>query len=356
MQIRQNANRAANLVRQLLAFSRKQTLAPEILNLNEVITELTNLLGRLIGEKIELAIDRESDLGLVRVDRGQFEQVIVNLAVNARDAMPGGGTLRIDTRNVMLRESVQRGHEVMPAGEYVMIEVHDTGSGIAKENIPHIFEPFFSTKEVGAGTGLGLSTVYGIVKQTEGFISVDSAMGEGTIFTVYLPRYDDGASRGAAGAPPPGDLFAPETAAAVHASHARKAAPAPSPVKDLTGAGIVLLVEDEDAVRMFGARALRNKGYTVLEANNGEAALDVINGTDATIDLIISDVVMPGMDGNTLVQLIRHELPEIKVILMSGYAEDVLTDGNIKNASIHFLPKPFTLHDLAGKVKDVMAE
>ena len=376
MQIRQNANRATNLVRQLLAFSRKQTLEPEILTLTEVINELTSLLGRLLGEQVELELSHGNDLGLVRVDRGQFEQVVVNLAVNARDAMPGGGTLTMRTENILIREPVQRGIEVIPAGDYILVEVSDTGSGIKREDIGHIFEPFFSTKDVGAGTGLGLSTVFGIVKQTGGYITVDSAPGEGTTFTIYLPRYDDGSAR-SENTPPAGDLFAPETVAGTRSSPNNGTKKSTSPVteptavraktkssgttpasqaaeKDLTGAGTILLVEDEEAVRMFGTRALTNKGYTVLEASNGEAALDVINGTDATIDLIISDVVMPGMDGNTLVQLIRHELPDMKVILMSGYAEDVLTDDNTLSDDIHFLPKPFTLSDLAALVKKVM--
>jgi two-component system cell cycle sensor histidine kinase/response regulator CckA len=371
MQIRQNAERATNLVRQLLAFSRKQTLEPEILALTEVINELTSLLGRLLGEQVELELDHGDDLGLVRADRGQFEQVIVNLAVNARDAMPGGGTLTMSTKNILIREPVQRGIEVIPAGDYILVEVSDTGAGIARENIGHIFEPFFSTKDVGAGTGLGLSTVFGIVKQTGGYITVDSAPGEGTTFTIYLPRYDDGSAR-SADTPPAGDLFSPETRVSARSTPSNGKTNTPNaPVlrvrtktdtktdtadKDLSGAGTILLVEDEDAVRMFGTRALTNKGYTVLEANNGESALDVINGTDAIIDLIISDVVMPGMDGNTLVQLIRHELPDMKVILMSGYAEDVLTDDNTLSPDIHFLPKPFTLSDLAALVKDVLAE
>jgi two-component system cell cycle sensor histidine kinase/response regulator CckA len=371
MQIRQNAERATNLVRQLLAFSRKQTLEPEILALTEVINELTSLLGRLLGEQVELELDHGDDLGLVRADRGQFEQVIVNLAVNARDAMPGGGTLTMSTKNILIREPVQRGIEVIPAGDYILVEVSDTGAGIARENIGHIFEPFFSTKDVGAGTGLGLSTVFGIVKQTGGYITVDSAPGEGTTFTIYLPRYDDGSAL-SADTPPAGDLFSPETRVSARSTPSNGKTNTPNaPVlrvrtktdtktdtadKDLSGAGTILLVEDEDAVRMFGTRALTNKGYTVLEANNGESALDVINGTDAIIDLIISDVVMPGMDGNTLVQLIRHELPDMKVILMSGYAEDVLTDDNTLSPDIHFLPKPFTLSDLAALVKDVLAE
>ena len=318
---------ATNLVRQLLAFSRKQTLEPVLLDPTEALSELSNLLGRLIGETIELTMEHGQDLGLIRVDRGQFDQVIINMAVNSRDAMPGGGTLSFRTSIAILDEPVHRGPEVMPSGVYVLIEVTDTGAGIAREDIERIFDPFFSTKEVGAGTGLGLSTVYGIVRQTDGFIFVDSAPGEGATFSIYLPRYED---TGPA-------LPAPEATAEA----------------DLTGAGTVLLVEDEDAVRLFGARALRNKGYRVLEASNGEGALDVINGSSEIIDLIISDIVMPGMDGRTLVQLVRHEIPNVKVILMSGYDEDMMADGS--DPSIHFLAKPFSLRGLAVKVKEVMA-
>lgn len=223
----------------------------------------------------------------------------------------------------------------MPAGSYVLIKVSDTGAGIPKENIGHIFEPFFSTKEVGEGTGLGLSTVYGIVRQSEGYIFVDSAPGEGATFSIYLPEI------------PSTDAAARRLAAVANSEPVAEA--------DLTGGGTVLLVEDEDAVRVFGSRALRNKGYRVLEANDGEDALDVINGEGRGIDLIITDVVMPGMDGHTLVRLIREEIPGIKVILMSGYAEDAVPGGIGQDASIHFLPKPFSLQDLAGKVKEVMA-
>jgi two-component system cell cycle sensor histidine kinase/response regulator CckA len=335
MQIKQNANRATNLVRQLLAFSRKQTLKPVVLDPAEALSDLSNLLGRLIGPKIELRMEHGRDLGLVLVDRGQFDQVVINLAVNARDAMPGGGTLTIRTSDAVLDAPVRRGPDLVPAGKYLLIEIADTGVGIPKENLERIFEPFFSTKDAGAGTGLGLSTVHGIVHQTGGFIFVDSAVGEGTTFSIYLPVHE--------GAP---------VAAAAKAS----LAPAGAQEGDLTGAGTIVLVEDEDAVRLFGARALRNKGYRVLEAANGEAALDVVNGAlgaGETLDLILSDVMMPGMDGPTLVRLVRQEIPAIKIILMSGYAEDV-AETMARDASVHFLAKPFTLAGLAGKVKEVM--
>jgi two-component system, cell cycle sensor histidine kinase and response regulator CckA len=337
MQIKQNVNRAVNLVRQLLAFSRKQTLQPVILDVTEALSELSNLLHRLIGETIELDIEHGRELCAVRVDPGQFDQVIINLAVNARDAMLGGGTLSIRTSNVTVDETMERGAELMPAGDYALIEVMDTGSGISKEDIGRIFEPFFSTKEVGAGTGLGLSTVYGIIRQTGGFIIVDSAPGRGTHFKIYLPSYTvSGDPTVIAETLPPGE-----------ATDGAEA--------DLTGSGTVLLVEDEDAVRLFGVRALRNKGYRVLEAKDGEMALDVINASDTPIDLIISDVVMPGMDGHTLVRLVRHEHPAVKIILISGYAEDVVPEEIGRDPTIHFLPKPFSLKSLAGKVKEVMA-
>jgi len=358
MQIKQNANRATNLVRQLLAFSRQQTLEPVILDVTESLSDLSNLLGRLIGENLELAMTHARDLWLLRVDRGQFDQVIINLAVNARDAMPGGGTLSIETSNVTLEAAVQRGHEVMVAGDYVLIEVSDTGTGISNEDIQRIFEPFFSTKEVGAGTGLGLSTVYGIVHQTGGYIFVDSAPGEGATFSIYLPRYDESMSEDSLNVHNAGERSEGLASIEMPVGEVAGVQDAPGKVAedggDLTGEGTVLLVEDEDAVRMFGARALRNKGYSVLEASDGENALDVINATDDRIDLIISDVVMPGMDGHTLVKLVRHELPHIRVILMSGYSEDVFAEDIERDADIHFLPKPFSLKELAGLVKDVI--
>ncbi len=347
-QIKQNANRATNLVRQLLAFSRKQTLAPVVLDPTEALADLSHLLGRLIGEQVDLRLDHTSGAHLVRADRGQFDQVIINLVVNAHDAMPGGGTLTVTTRNETVIDPVQRGPEIMPPGAYVVVEVADTGTGIAKENLERIFEPFFSTKEVGAGTGLGLSTVYGIVRQSDGYIFVDSGIGHGTTFSIYLPAHGAEGEVGLNAA-----AAADKALAERHAEVSRQGVDS-TETADLTGEGVILLVEDEDAVRLFGSRALRNKGYTVLEADNGETALDVINGTDLRIDLIVSDVVMPGMDGHTFVQLVRQEMPDIKVILMSGYAEDVFREEISRDSSIHFLAKPFSLRALAGTVKDVL--
>ncbi|HEY0524667.1 MAG TPA: PAS domain-containing protein [Stellaceae bacterium] len=334
MQIKQNANRAANLVRQLLAFSRQQTLQPRVLDITDVLAELSHLLRRLIGENIELKMVHGRDLGLVKVDQGQLEQVIINLAVNARDAMIGGGTLTIRTCNVARSAPTRRGHEVMPPGDYVQIEVADTGIGIPKENLGRIFEPFYTTKEVGSGTGLGLSTVYGIVKQTGGFVFVDSAPGEGATFSIFLPRHQ-----------------------ITEAAQPARAEPeTPGSTRDLTGVGTILLVEDEDPVRLFSARALRNKGYKVLEAKSGDAALELINDGKETIDLLITDVVMPRMDGPGLIKLVRETHPDMKVIFISGYTEDAFRKRLDHDAEIHFLPKPFSLKQLAGKVKEVMGE
>jgi len=339
MQIKQNANRAANLVRQLLAFSRQQTLQPRVLNITDVLAELSHLLRRLIGENIELKMTHGRDLSPVKVDHGQLEQVIINLAVNARDAMIGGGTLTIRTENVATGQPMTRGSEIMPPGSYVMVQVIDTGHGIPPGIVDRIFDPFFSTKEVGSGTGLGLSTVYGIVKQTGGFIFVESKPKQGATFSIYLPRHVP-------------DAASPEPVIAENMAEAVQTA-------DLTGIGTVLLVEDEDAVRLFGARALRNKGYNVLEARSGEAALEIINAAAANkqpIDLLITDVVMPRMDGPTLIKEVRSKQPTMKVIFISGYAEDAFRKRLDENADIHFLPKPFTLKQLAGKVKEVLRE
>ncbi|HET8726034.1 MAG TPA: PAS domain S-box protein [Alphaproteobacteria bacterium] len=333
MQIKQNANRAANLVRQLLAFSRQQTLQPRVLNITDVLAELSNLLRRLIGENIELKMIHGRDLGLVRVDQGQLEQVIINLAVNARDAMlsGNGGRLTIATFNRSSQSPLRSGTDEIPPGDYVAIEVNDTGVGIPPDNINRIFEPFFSTKEVGSGTGLGLSTVYGIVRQTGGYIFVDSAPGQGATFTIYLPRHE------------------PQAAAEPAALEFTDAV-----ARDLTGAGCILLVEDEDPVRVFSARALRNKGYEVLEAKSGEAALAVLAEEADRIDLLVTDVVMPQMDGPTLIRKVRETHPDMKVICISGYTEDRFRRNLDDGDAIHFLPKPFSLKQLASKVKDVI--
>ncbi|MBF0269501.1 MAG: PAS domain-containing protein [Alphaproteobacteria bacterium] len=332
MQIKQNANRAASLVRQLLAFSRRQTLRPRLVDITDSLSELSHLLRRLLGETIELKLDHGRDLGFVRVDPGQFEQVVINLAVNARDAMQGGGALSIRTGTARFERPTQRGAELIPKGEYVLIEVADTGTGIPKEHIGRIFEPFFTTKPVGSGTGLGLSTVYGILKQTDGFVLVDSAPGQGTTFTILLPRYAVGDS--------------PSPPLAESASKAETSG-------DLSGVGTILLVEDEDAVRMFALRALRNKGYRVLEARSGEQALDLLNSEP--VDLLITDIVMPGMDGITLARLVRVEHPAIHLVLMSGYTEDAARGKIDDLKDVHFLAKPFSLKQLAGTVKQVLA-
>lgn len=328
MQIKQNANRAANLVRQLLAFSRQQTMRPKVLMVTDILADLANLLRRLIGETIALKMVHGRDVGAVKVDQGQLEQVIINLAVNARDAMEEGGALTIRTKAVGPDDKRVQNYSVMPAGDYVLIEVADTGSGIPPENLNKIFDPFFTTKEVGKGTGLGLSTVYGIIKQTGGFIFVDSTPGEGSVFRVYLPVF--------------------ERDAAEEEAAAEERAP-----RDLTGKETILLVEDEDAVRMFAARALANKGYHVLEAPSGEEALEIVKSHEGAIDLLISDVVMPNMDGPTLVTKARAERPDMRIIFISGYAEDVFRKSlGADNQDCAFLPKPFSLKQLAEQVKE----
>lgn len=333
MQVKQNANRAANLVRQLLAFSRQQTMIARVLDVTETLADLSHLLRRLIGENITLEISHGRDLAPIRVDQGQLEQVVINLVVNARDACPGGGTITMKTFDFVTDTPVRQGDDMMPAGRYVRLDVSDTGTGIDEEIIGRIFEPFFSTKEVGQGTGLGLSTVYGIVKQINGFINVYSTVGVGTTFSIFLPAYEGEVTLSAAGE------------SALDSAEARK---------DLTGVETIMLVEDEDPVRLFGARALRNKGYKVIEARNGEAALQLLSDKSEEIDLLITDVVMPGMDGPTLVRKVREDRPGLRVICISGYSEDALRQRIEQDTNIHFLPKPFSLKQLAGTVKDVL--
>ncbi|MBZ9988481.1 response regulator [Mesorhizobium sp. BH1-1-5] len=341
MNIKQNANRAASLVRQLLAFSRKQTLRPEVLNLTDVLADLRMLLARLVGNDIKLKIDHGRDLWPVKVDIGQFEQVVVNLAVNARDAMPGGGDLTVRTRNVTAEECKSFAYRELAPADYVLVDVEDTGSGIAPDVLKKIFEPFFTTKEVGKGTGLGLSMVYGIIKQTGGFIFCDSEVGKGTVFRIFLPRHIAEVKKQAE----PGE--APATAAAVPTKQADTA-------KDLSGSATVLLVEDEDAVRMGGVRALTSRGYTVHEASSGVEALEVFEALGGKVDIIVSDVVMPEMDGPTLLGELRKRQPDIKFVFVSGYAEDAFAKNLPADAHFGFLPKPFSLKQLATIVKDVL--
>ena len=345
MQIKQNTNRAAALVRQLLAFSRKQTLRPEVLDLGEALSDFTVLLRRLIGEKVTLDVVHSRDLWPVKVDITQFQQVIVNLAVNGRDAMPGGGKLTIKTANVAEAESRQFAYKGMPPGDYVLVEVADNGTGIAPDIIDKIFEPFFSTKEVGKGTGLGLSTVYGIIKQTGGFVYPESELGKGTSFRIFLPRHVAGAE----------ELQAPRMSAINGAlAAAEEVARLSAATADDTGHGTILLVEDEEGLRGLNARGLASRGYTVLQAGNGVEAIEVIDKHDGTIDLVVSDVVMPEMDGPSLLKELRRRKPELKIIFVSGYAEEAFAK-NIPEGQHAFLAKPFTLKQLVATVKETMA-
>lgn len=330
IQIKQNANRAANLVRQLLAFSRQQTLRPKVLDVTDVLADLSSLIRRLIGETIELKVIHGRDLPAVKVDQGQLEQVIINLAVNARDAMSSGGRLEMRTQLVKQDDPLVEKYDVLVPDTYILIEVEDTGCGIPESNLTKIFEPFFTTKEVGEGTGLGLATVYGIVKQTGGFVFVESEVGKGTKFLLLLKAHES-----------------------ENETVDRESAPADAPAQDLTGKGTILIVEDEDPVRMFARRALENKGYRVLEADSGEAGLDILNSTEGDIDLLITDVVMPNMDGPALVNEARKKRPDVPVIFISGYAEDMFRK-DLEAEEFQFLPKPFTLKDLAETVKEIL--
>jgi two-component system, cell cycle sensor histidine kinase and response regulator CckA len=346
MQIRQNANRAAGLVRHLLAFSRKQTLRPQVLDLGEAVSDLTMLLRRLIGENVALNVTHGRDLWPVKADLAQLEQVIINLAVNARDAMPDGGKLTLKTANVSAQQSTNYRYKGMPVGEYVLIEVADTGTGIAPEIVDKIFDPFFTTKEVNKGTGLGLSTVYGIVKQTGGFIYFDSEVGKGTTFRIFLPRYIPGADD----APPP----LPETASPALAGTLAAAEEVRRTATDLTGQGTILLVEDEEGLRTLNARGLVSRGYKVIEAGNGLEAIEALQREGGYVDLVVSDVVMPEMDGPTLLKELRKTNPELRIIFVSGYAEDAFEKGLSDSSQYNFLPKPFTLKQLVSAVKEAM--
>ncbi|WP_420587072.1 ATP-binding protein [Ruegeria sp.] len=326
VQINQNANRAAALVSQLLAFSRKQTLQPEVLDLRDTISDLIHLLNRLVGEKVRLILSHDPVLKPVRADKRQLEQVLMNLVVNARDAMPDGGEIRIETEVVVLSNPLSRDRATVQPGEYVTVKVIDSGVGIPADKLQKVFEPFYTTKRTGEGTGLGLSTVYGIVKQTGGFIFVDSAPGHGTEFTVYLP---------VSASPQPVPI---------------EAAPAPDVQSARQGEGVVLLVEDEAPVRAFATRALRLKGYTVLEAESAEEALRLLEDGSLNVDAFVTDVVMPGMDGPTWVRKAMKTRPDVRVIFMSGYTEGAFGDSGPEIANSTFLPKPFSLNQLTEAV------
>jgi two-component system, cell cycle sensor histidine kinase and response regulator CckA len=347
MQIKQNANRAAALVRQLLAFSRKQTLRPQVLDLGETLSDLGMLLKRLIGENVTLEIVHGRDLWPVKVDISQFEQVIVNLAVNARDAMPDGGKLTLRTANVLAEECAKFGYKGMPKTNYVLVEVSDTGSGIPSDIIDKVFEPFFTTKDVGKGTGLGLSTVYGIVKQTGGFIYADSEPGR-TSFRIFLPRHIPGAEEVLARI---SAVEAPAIAGAMAAADTL----ARAATADLTGQGTILLVEDEDGLRALNARGLASRGYTVLEASNGVEAIEAFE-KHGHVDLVVSDVVMPEMDGPTLLKELRRRDPDVKIVFVSGYAEEAFNKNLPGQEQYAFLAKPFTLKQLVAEVKKTLVQ
>ena len=344
MSIKQYANRAASLVRQLLAFSRRQTLRPQDVSLTDMLADLRMLLTRLVGNDVKLQIEHGRDIWPVRADLGQLEQVVVNLCVNARDAMPDGGSIIIESQNVSGEEIAAYGRKEMPNIDHVLVKVTDTGTGIEPETIRKIFEPFFTTKDVGKGTGLGLSMVYGIIKQSGGFIYAESELGEGTSFLIFLPRHI------------PDIVVKPivsgdEEPVALTTNDASKAQPVHDE-NDLSGSGTVLLVEDEDAVRMGGVRVLKGRGYTVFEASSGVEALEIYHEQNGKIDLVVSDVVMPEMDGPTLLGELRKINPDIKFIFVSGYAEEAFAKNLPKDAQFGFLPKPFSLKQLSMTVKE----
>lgn len=326
VQINHNANRAAALVGQLLAFSRKQTLRPEELDLRDTMADLTHLLNRLVGEKVRLNLSHDPVLKPIRADKRQLEQVLMNLVVNARDAMPEGGEIQIETECMTLTEPLERDRVSVPVGDYVCLRVMDAGIGIPADKLQKVFEPFYTTKRTGEGTGLGLSTAYGIVKQTGGFIFVDSTLGRGTSFSIMFPVLEHTT---------PKPKAAPKTEHKLEPKH---------------GEGVILLVEDEAPVRAFASRALRLRGYTVLEADSAEAALKTLEDNSLSVDLFVTDVVMPGKDGPSWVREALKERPEVRVVFVSGYAEDRLNDQQDSIPNSVFLPKPFSLNDLAETV------
>ncbi len=325
-EIRTAADRAAGLTRQLLAFSRKQVLQLRVLDLNELLTDIDKLLRRLLGEDIDVVTKLDPTLGAVRADAGQLEQVVVNLAVNARDAMPGGGRLTLETRNAELDEAYARDHVPVQPGRYVMFALSDTGTGMSPETMSHMFEPFFTTKEVGKGTGLGLATVYGIVKQSGGYVWCYSELGHGTTFKVYLPRVDEPVER------LPGRVAARAT----------------------RGSETVLVVEDEAGLRALIRRALEQHGYTVLEASTADGASVLARNHTGPIHLLLADVVLPGASGRTLADALLVQRADLKVLFMSGYTEDAIVHRGVLASNTPFIGKPFSAEALAAKVREVL--
>jgi len=327
-EIHKAADRAAGLTRQLLAFSRQQVLQPTVLEVNKLVSDLEKMLRRLLGEDVELSTRLAPTTGRVKADPGQLEQVVMNLAVNARDAMPSGGKLTLETANVDLDEAYAADHYPARAGPFVMLAVSDTGIGMSEETQAHMFEPFFTTKEKGKGTGLGLATVYGIIKQSGGFIWVYSEVGHGTTFKLYLPRVEELAERAAA--------------------------PAQVRTRPARGTETVLVVEDEAPVRNVARQVLERHGYTVLEAPSAEAALDIATRYSGTIHLLLTDVVMPGLNGRELASRLADLRPDARVIFMSGYTDDAVTRHGVLEPGSAYVQKPFTPDAIARRVREVL--
>ncbi len=328
IQINQNSNRAASLVRQLLAFSRKQTLKPETVDIRDVLDDLAHLLNRLVGERVCLTLTHAPDILSIRADKRQLEQVIMNLVVNARDAMPNGGDVKIETQLKELQEAFEKDRAIIPPGKYVIVTVTDQGIGIPSDKIQKIFEPFFTTKRTGEGTGLGLSMAYGIVKQTGGYIFADSQPGNGSVFTLFFPV---------------------STEVAITEVTQKTEKPNPAPVHS---GGVILLVEDEAPVRAFASRALKMRGYTVLEAENAEEALSKLEDQSLNVDVFVTDVIMPGMDGPSWVAKALETRPNVRVVFVSGYAEDSFSEQQARIPNSVFLPKPFSLNELTTTVQN----
>jgi two-component system cell cycle sensor histidine kinase/response regulator CckA len=328
-EIEKAGQRAASLTRQLLAFSRQQVLTPSVLSLNSLVSDMEKMLPRLLGEDINVSLSLHAELGNVKADQSQIEQVIMNLAVNARDAMPSGGKLQIQTANIEMDHAFLRDHPGSHAGSYVMLEISDSGTGMTAETIAHIFEPFFTTKGVGEGTGLGLATVYGVVKQSNGYIWVDSTVGKGSAFQIYLPRYSD-VEQVSAETPKVQTREKPQVTE------------------------MILLVEDADALRKLAQAFLESNGFRVLSAANGEAALEIASRHSGIFDLLLTDVVMPGMNGRVLAEQLSLRQPGLKVLFMSGYTDSFIAGHGVLQKGTNLLHKPFTEEIFISKVREVL--